>query len=139
MKSFRLEIVSPETELFSGFAQKLFVTGIVGELEILYGHAPLLTSLAPGPVWIVKEDGHEEGLVIFGGMLEVQPNITIVLADAALRAKDIDEAAAQAAKRSTEHAIATNVAGLDYTKARADLTLAMAQLRITKKLHSLKQ
>jgi len=135
MKSFRLEIVSPETELFSGFAQKLFVTGIVGELEILYGHAPLLTSLAPGPVWIVKEDGHEEGLVIFGGMLEVQPNITIVLADAALRAKDIDEAA----KRSTEHAIATNVAGLDYTKARADLTLAMAQLRITKKLHSLKQ
>ncbi len=139
MKSFQLEIVSPEEEIFSGRAQKLFVTGIMGELEILYGHAPLLTSLAPGPVWIVGDDGQEDGLVIFGGMLEVQPDTTIVLADTALRAKDIDEAAANAAKRTTEHAIASKEQGLDYAKAHIDLTFARAQLRIVRKIQSLRK
>jgi len=139
MKSFNLEIVSPEEQLFSGYAQKLFVTGVMGELEILSGHAPLLTSLNPGPVWIVKENGEEEGLVIFGGMLAVQPDITIVLADAALRAKDIDEAAAKEAKIITEQAIFNRESGLDYVKARADLNLVLAQLRIVRKIQSLRK
>lgn len=137
MRSFQLEIVSPEYAIFSGQAEKLFVTGVMGELEILAGHAPLLTSLAPGPVWIVDSNGYEDGLVIFGGMLEVQPNITIVLADAALRAADIDAAAAQSAKRSAEHAIASKQQGLDYSKARNDLSLVRAQLTIVRKLQSL--
>jgi F-type H+-transporting ATPase subunit epsilon len=139
MKSFHLEIVSPEGLLFSGAAQKLFVTGALGELEILSGHAPLLTSLEPGPVWVVKDNEEAEGLVIFGGMLEVQPDITIVLVDAALRAKDIDEAAAKEAKRTTENAILKRESGLDYAKARADLNIAMAQLRIVRKIQSLRK
>lgn len=137
MNSFQLKIVSPEAELFSGYAQKLFITGILGELEILTGHAPLLTVLEPGPVWIVTDKGEEEGLVIYGGMLEVQPNITIVLADAALRAKDIDEAAAQAAKQTAEQAISNHEDGLNYAKAHKELTLAIAQLRIVSKIKSL--
>ena len=138
MNSFRLDIVSPEVELFSGRAQKLFVTGILGELEVLPGHAPLLTALSPGPVWIVKENGEEEGLVIFGGMLEVQPDITIVLADAAIRADDIDEAAAKGVKKYTEKAISNRENGLDYAKAHKDLTLAIAQLRIVRRVQSSK-
>ena len=137
MNCFHLEIVSPELAIFSGLAQKLFVTGILGELEVLAGHAPLLTELAPGPIWVVDSNGHEDGFVIFGGMLEVQPNITIVLADAAMRGTDIDEAAANSAKRSTEHAIASKAQGLNYAKAHQDLTLARAQLTIVRKLKSL--
>jgi len=139
MKSFRLDIVSPEELIFSGRAHKLFVTGVMGELEILGGHASLLTSLAPGPVWIVGDDDKEEGLVIFGGMLEVQPEITIVLADAVLRGRDIDEAAAKAAKRMAEHAIARKEKGLNYAKAHTDLSISLAQLRIVRKLQTLRK
>jgi F-type H+-transporting ATPase subunit epsilon len=139
MNSFRLEIVSPEGLLFSGLAKKLFVTGTLGELEVLAGHAPLLTSLEPGPVWIVKDNDEEEGLVIFGGMLEVQPEITIVLVDAAVRAKDIDEAAAKEARRIAETAILKRENGLNYAKAHADLNVAIAQLRVVRKLQSLRK
>ncbi len=132
---FRLEIVSAEGEIFSGTAQKLFVTGAYGEMEILAGHAPLLTSLMPGPVWVIREDEQEEAFVILGGMLEVQPNVTIVLADAAMRATDIDEAEALAAKKSAEDSISRRGAGqIDYSKVHNELVMAMAQLRILRKL-----
>ena len=133
-KDFQLDIVSAEGEVFSGTVQKLFVTGVEGELEILAGHAPLLTALSPGPVWVEREDNKEDGFVIFGGMLEVQPDITIILADAALRAHDIDEAAALEAKQNTEKAIAQRETDLDYAKAHAELAHAVAQLRLIKKL-----
>ena len=133
-KSFHLDIVSAEGEVYSGLAQKLFVTGMLGELEILFGHAPLLTGLAPGPVWVQKSPGDEEGFVIFGGMLEVQPEITIILADAALRAHDIDEAAAVEAKQNSERIIAQQESDADYAKASAELSHAVAQLRVIKKL-----
>ena len=74
--SFQLEIVTIESKIFSGLAKKLFVTGEQGELEILYNHAPLLTSITPGPVWFKTDTGKEKGLVVFGGMMEVQPKIT---------------------------------------------------------------
>jgi F-type H+-transporting ATPase subunit epsilon len=139
MENFYLEIVSPEAQLFVGRAQKLFLTGVLGELEILSGHTPLLTALEPGPVWIVKDNGDEEGLVIFGGMLEVLPDITIVLADAALRAKDIDEAAAKEAKKVSENAIFNSGNGLNYAKVHADLNIALAQLKIVRKIKSLRK
>lgn len=134
---FRLDIVSPEHELFSGQASRLFVTGSQGELEILYGHAPLLTDLAPGRVWIVKADGSEDGLVINGGFLEVQPEITIVLADVAIRAADMDEAKAHEVQVETERKIANKATGIDYQKAHAELAIALAELRVIRKLRNL--
>ncbi len=132
---FRVEIASAEEEMFSGMAQKLFVTGVYGELEILANHAPLLTSLVPGPVWVVQENDQEDAFVILGGMLEVQPKITIVLADAAMRAADIDEAAALQAKKAAEDLINKHGPGrIDYAKVHNDLALAMAQLRILRRI-----
>lgn len=132
---FRLEIVSAEEEIFSGSARKLFVTGIEGEMEVLSGHAPLLTSLAPGPVWVVREDEKEDAFVILGGMLEVQPKVTIILADAAMLANDIDEVAAMNAKKQAEDLISKHSGGkIDYAKAHNELVLALAQLRIIRKL-----
>ncbi len=132
---FQVEIASAEEEIFSGLAQKLFVTGSEGELEILHGHAPLLTALAPGPVWVVKEDNKEEAFVILGGMLEVQPEVTIILANAAMRARDIDEAAAMNAKKTAEDLLGKQHGGkIDYARAHSELALALAQLRILRKL-----
>lgn len=131
-KDFQLEIVTAESEIYSGPAEKLFVSGIEGELEILYNHAPLLTMLAPGPVWVLN-DNEEEGFVIFGGMMEVQPHMTIILADAALRAHDIDEAAAMEAKDASERALHAKEAKFDYAKAKVELAEAIAQLRAIKK------
>ncbi len=131
---FQLDIVTAETEIFSGLAKKLFVTGEQGELEILYNHAPLLTSIAPGPVWLENEEGKEEGIVIFGGMIEVQPKVTTILADSALRAEDLDEAAALVAKQNMERAIAERESDLDYAKARTELAMAVAQLRLIRKM-----
>lgn len=133
--TFQLEIVSAEGEIFSGEARKLFVTGTQGELEILTGHAPLLTALAPGPVWVVRGDKKEEAFVILGGMLEVQPKVTIILADAAMKASDIDEAAAVNAKKNAEDLFSKHKGGkIDYARAHNDLALALAQLRILRKL-----
>ncbi len=135
MNTFRVEIVSAEEEMFSGNAQKLFVTGVQGEMEILANHAPLLTSLLPGPVWVLREDNEEDAFVILGGFLEVQPKVAIILADSAMRATDIDEAAAMAAKKSAEALIARHGSGqIDYSKVHNELILAMAQLRIIRKL-----
>ncbi len=135
MKSFRVEIVSAEQEMFSGLATKLFVTGTYGEMEILANHAPLLTSLLPGPVWVSREDSKEEAFVILGGFLEVQPEVSIVLADSAMRATDIDEAAALAAKKAAEEKIAKRGDGsIDFSQVHDELALAMAQLRIIRKL-----
>lgn len=135
MNSFRVEIVSAEEEMFSGLAQKLFVTGIMGEMEVLAGHASLLTSLLPGPVWVLDEKDQEIAFVILGGILEVQPKVTIILADAAMRASDIDEAAALASKKNAEDLLHKYGPGqIDYSKVHHELALAMAQLRIIRKL-----
>ena len=91
-----LNVVSAEEALFSGRIESLQITGSEGELGIMPGHAPLLTSLKPGMARIVKQHGEEEVIYLSGGMLEVQPNSVTVLADVATRADDLDEQAAEA-------------------------------------------
>lgn len=81
------DIVSAEEEIYSGLVEMLVATGDLGELGVTYGHAPLLTSLVPGPVRIVAQDGHEEVYYVSGGFLEVQPGVVTILADTALRAQ----------------------------------------------------
>lgn len=135
MSTFQLEIVSVENEMYSGLAKKLHVTGVEGEMEILDGHAPLLTMLEPGPVWVVDANDQEQAFVIFGGFLEVQPHITIVLADSAMRAVDIDEEAALQAKRNAEDVIHKRGKGvIDYHAVHKELALALAQLRVIRKM-----
>ena len=131
---FHLDIVSPEAEIFSGLAEKLFVSGEMGDLEILFNHAPLLTSLKPGPVWIVKQNGQEELFYISGGMLEVQPKVTTILADTAIRAKDVDEAEAVQAKKRAEQILSLHAKDFDYAQAQSQLLEAAAQLKALKKI-----
>ncbi|MEJ2532527.1 MAG: F0F1 ATP synthase subunit epsilon [Halioglobus sp.] len=130
------DIVSAEEEIFSGLVQLLVATGDLGELGVSYGHAPLLTSLAPGPVRIVTQDGHEEVYYVSGGFLEVQPGVVSILADTALRAHDVDEAAAEEARRAAEHALANQSGDFDYGRASAQLAEAAAQLATLRKMRN---
>lgn len=132
--SFHLDIVSAEAEIFSGLVEKLFVTGVMGDMEVMHGHAPLLTSLKASPIWIIKQNGEEEVFYISGGMLEVQPERTTILADTALRARDVDEAKALEAKTRAEEVLAGKSKEFDFASAQAHLIEAMAQLRALKKL-----
>lgn len=128
------DIVSAEEEIFSGLVDMLVATGEMGELGVNYGHAPLLTSLVPGPVRIVTQDGQEKIFYVSGGFLEVQPGIVSVLADTAIRADDVDEAAAEEARREAEHALANQTGDFDYGRASAQLAEAAAQLATLRKM-----
>ncbi|MGQ9424795.1 F0F1 ATP synthase subunit epsilon [Gilvimarinus sp. F26214L] len=123
------DIVSAEEELFSGLVRLVVATGTEGDLGITYGHAPLLTALHPGPVRLVKDSGEEEIYYLSGGHLEVQPHVVSILADTALRAGDMDEAAALEAKKQAEHALHEQSGEFDYSRAAAQLAEAAAQLR----------
>ncbi len=123
------DIVSAEESLYSGLVELLVATGSEGELGIGYGHAPLLTSLKPGPVRLKTQGGEEEIYYLSGGYIEVQPHSVTVLADTALRAGDMDEAAAEKAKQEAEQALANQSGEMDYSKAAAQLAEAVAQLR----------
>src|SRR5262245_30834848 len=122
------DIVSAEEEIFSGLVEMLVATGEMGELGVTYGHAPLLTSLVPGPVRIVTQDGQERIFYVSGGFLEVQPGVVTILADTAIRADDVDEAAAEEARKEAEHALANQTGDFDYGRASAQLAEAAAQL-----------
>ncbi len=126
MISFHLDVVSAEGKLFSGRVQE-------GELGLRHGHAPLLTAIKPGLVRLIKQNGSEEVLYISGGMLEVQPESVTVLADTAIRAKDLDEAKAQEAKRRAEERIHSSHGDIDYAQASAELScgLSISSKRIT--------
>src|SRR5690554_8234331 len=89
--SFKCEIVSAEAAIFSGEVEQLVASGIMGDLGILPGHAPLLTELQPGPVRVIHDGGQEENFYVSGGFLEVQPDVVTILADAASRARDRSE------------------------------------------------
>ncbi len=128
------DIVSAEEEIFSGLVESLVATGDIGELGVNYGHAPLLTSLVPGPVRIVLQSGEEQVFYVSGGFLEVQPGIVSILADTALRAHDIDEAAAEEARREAEQALANQSGDFDYGRASSQLAEAAAQLAALRKL-----
>lgn len=132
--TLRLDIVSAEKEIFSGEVQMVFVTGEMGELGIAPGHSQLLTTLKPGYVRAILLNKEEEVFYISGGMLEVQPYIASVLADTAMRATDIDEAAALAAKEQAEHALQGKASLIDVAKATAELAEVTAQIRAIQRL-----
>lgn len=125
-----LNVVSAEENLFSGNILSLQITGSEGELGIMPGHAPLLTSLKPGMARIVNKDGQEEVIYLSGGMLEVQPNSVTVLADVATRADDLDEQAALDAKQRAEENMNAHDSDVSYAEVAAELAKAVAQLRV---------
>jgi F-type H+-transporting ATPase subunit epsilon len=128
------DIVSADESLFSGSVQMVVATGSLGEMGIMPGHAPLLSDLRPGPVRLVKDGGDEEVYYLSGGYVEVQPTSIAILADTAVRAGDIDEAAAAEAVKSAEQAIANQSGEIEYSKAASMLAEATAQLRTVQTL-----
>ena len=128
------DIVSADESLFSGSVEMIVATGSLGELGITPGHAPLLSDLRPGPVRLVKENGEEEVYYLSGGYLEVQPGSIAILADTAVRAGDIDEAAAAEAMKTAEQAIANQSSEIEYSKAASMLAEATVQLRTVQTL-----
>jgi len=122
------DIVSAESEIFSGDVNMVVVSGEEGELGIAPRHAPLLTRLKPGQVRVMLPEGGEEFYYISGGLLEVQPHVVTVLSDTAARASDLDEAAAVKAKEEAERAIADRSAGMEVAQAQAQMAQAIAQL-----------
>jgi F-type H+-transporting ATPase subunit epsilon len=130
-----VDIVSAEEQIFSGLAEFVALPGEAGELGILPGHMPLMTRIRPGAVRVKVQNQAEEELVfVAGGMLEVQPGLVTVLADTAIRGKDLDEAKALEAKRLAEEALKNQESKLDYAKAQAELSEAIAQLAAIDKL-----
>ncbi len=133
--TMHVDIVSAETELFSGRAEMVLAPAAQGEVGILPGHAPLVSRLRPGTVEVRKPDGG--GVLEFyvsGGMLEIQPHCVTVLSDTAQRAEDLDEAAALEAKAHAERVLADHQADIDEAAARAELAQAAAQLRAIQRL-----
>ena len=125
--TIQCDIVSAEEEIYSGLVELLVATGVLGELGVSYGHAPLLTALVPGPVRIVTQDGQEQVFYVSGGFLEVQPGVVSILADTAIRADDVDEAAAEEARKEAEQALANQTGDFDYGRASSQLAEAAAQ------------
>jgi len=133
-KYFELNIVTTETEIYSGLSKKLIVTGVLGELEILYNHTPFLTSLAIGPVWFEDKSGKLNSFIMLGGILEVQPTVSTILGDSVIRADNLDEAAAIEAKNNSERVFSQKESNIDYAKVKNELAIAVAQLRLIRKL-----
>ncbi|PHS20544.1 MAG: F0F1 ATP synthase subunit epsilon [Kangiella sp.] len=127
--TFQLDIVSAEKSIFSGSVSALVASGELGELGVNAGHAPLLTSLKPGTIKVTDTEGKDDHFYVSGGMLEVQPHVTTILADTAVRANDVDEAAAIASKEAAEAAMADQNSEIEYAQAAVELAEAVAQLR----------
>lgn len=136
--TIHVDIVSAEGEIFSGPATMVFAPASQGDLGIMPRHAPLLTLLKAGEVRVQTADGTEQHFFVGGGTLEVQPTRVTVLADTALRAKDIDEAAALAAKQRAEEAIRDKVSHITQAEAMAELARAAAQLKLLERLRKLR-
>ena len=133
-KTIQCDIVSAQEEIFSGEAAMIFATGTVGELGISPRHAPLITQLKPGPVRVQLPDGEEAFFFVGGGILEVMPHIVTVLADTAVRADDLDEAAAVKAKEEAERELADRTGEMEIAEAQAKLAEAVAQLQALEQL-----
>ncbi len=134
MSSIQCDIVSAETEIFSGEVAMVFATGIAGELGIAPQHAPLITLLKPGEVRVELKDGTHQNYYVSGGILEVQPYLVSVLADTATRAEDIDEAAAIQAKEEAERLLKDSDKRQDIAQVQAELSKALAQLHALARL-----
>jgi len=134
--TIHVDIVSAQEEIFSGPAEMVFASAIMGDVGILPRHAPMLTQLKPGEVRIKLPGGEEEMIYISGGMLEVLPHVVTVLADTATRAKDLDEAAAIEAKEKAEQAMQDKTSEFEYARAQTELAEAVAQIEAIKKLRN---
>jgi F-type H+-transporting ATPase subunit epsilon len=133
--TIHVDVVSAEESIFSGLAEFVVLPGEAGELGILPGHMPLMTRIKAGTVRLkLPSQENEELFFVAGGMLEVQPNRITVLADTAIRGKDLDEAKALDAKKKAEEAMSTRSSELDYVRAQAELAEAIAQLSAIQKL-----
>ena len=132
--TIHVDIVSAEEEIYSGPASMVSAPAEMGEVGIMPRHTPLVTRLKPGEIKIEQEGKDDQFFFVSGGMLEVQPHVVTVLADTAIRAKDLDEAAAEEAKKRAEEALADNKGDIDYAKAQAELLEAISQLRMIQNL-----
>ena len=132
--TIRCDIVSAEAEIFHGEAKMIVATGEEGELGIAPRHAPLITRLKPGQVRVVMTNGDEQFFYVSGGILEVQPQVVTVLTDTAIRAKDLDEAAARRAKDEAERALANRTDAVEIAQAQVELAQAIAQLQAIERL-----
>jgi F-type H+-transporting ATPase subunit epsilon len=134
MATIKCDIVSAEAEIFHGQARMVIASGEMGELGIAPRHAPLITRLKPGQVRVIPESGEEQFFYVSGGILEVQPNLVTILADTAMRAKDIDENSARRAKEEAERILANRGEAMEVAEAQAQLAMATAQLEALERL-----
>ncbi len=132
--TMHVDIVSAEQEIFSGPAEFLLAPAEMGEVGIMPRHTPFLSTLQSGEVKVTTPEGEEQYFYVSGGMLEVQPHTVTILSDTALRAKDLDEAAALEAKNRAEQALKDKKSDIDYAKAQAELAEAVAQLHTIQRL-----
>ena len=132
--TIHVDIVSPEGQLFAGDANMVFAPATEGEIGIAPRHAPLLTTLKAGEVRVQIEGQEEQSFYVGGGALEIQPHLVSILADTAVRAQDLDEASALAAKQRAEEAVRGRTDKIDIAEATAELARAMAQLRAIERL-----
>jgi F-type H+-transporting ATPase subunit epsilon len=129
-------IVSAEQEIFAGQVEMVVASGTIGELGILPGHTPLLSGVKPGPVRLILEGGEEELFFASGGFIEVQPTSITILADTAIRADDLDEAAALEAKKKAELELSDQRSDIDFARVTADLQEQAAMLRTIQKIRN---
>jgi F-type H+-transporting ATPase subunit epsilon len=138
MDTIHVDIVSAEGEIFSGPARMVFLPASEGEIGVLPRHAPLLTLLKPGEVRVQPPEGEELFFYVGGGALEIQPKKVTVLADTAARARDLDEAAAVAARQRAEEALAGQLDKITQAEAQAELARAIAQLKLIERLRKVR-
>ncbi len=136
--TIQVEVVSAEGEIFSGLATMVFAPASQGDIGVAPRHAPLLSMLKPGEVRVETPSGEELFFFVGGGAIEVQPHRVTVLADTALRAKDLDEAAALAAKQRAEEALKDRSSHISQAEALAELARAAAQLKLIAKLRKVR-
>src|SRR5213595_2156135 len=134
MATLQVDVVSIQGSIFSGEAKFVALPGESGELGILPRHTPLITRIRPGAVRIERADnGEEEFVFVAGGILEVQPGTVTVLADTAIRGKDLDEAKATEAKRLAEAAMKHAKSDIDFARAQSELAVHAAQIAALRK------
>ena len=134
--TIHVDIVSAESEIYSGLAELVVAPAEMGEVGIAARHAPFLARLKPGEVRVKVSDAEMHPFHISGGLIEVQPDLVTILADTAVRARDIDEAAAIEAKRRAEEMLADKTGKVEYARAQAQLAEADSQLRTLEKYRS---
>jgi F-type H+-transporting ATPase subunit epsilon len=132
--TMHVNIVSAENEIYSGTVTEVYAPAEAGEVGIMPRHTQMLSTLKPGVVRIVTQDGTEESFYVSGGILEVQPHVVTVLSDTALRAADINESAAVEARTRAEAAMKDRASDMDYAKAKSELIEAVAQIEALKKI-----